>query len=147
MVKTMTSSPKKLPRILTAWLNKSFLTKLISVGKYVIWVTSLSLRSVEKAWPSVLYETVKFGVFVKENVFCRAVSSLVVPVDWKGHAVNFLKNQTYIWQTLLKKIKLWAMSIGCAVKKTGMKLCNLNKLKNDLKITEMWQKDKALQFS
>lgn len=86
----MTSSPNKLPRILTKWLNKSFLNMPISVGKYIILVTSLSFKSAENACPSVVYETGKFEfVFVKENVVFRAVSSLDVAVDWKGHAVTF----------------------------------------------------------
>lgn len=52
------------------------------MGKFVIWKTSLYLRSAEKALPSVLYETIKFDVvIVEEKVVCRAVSSLIVPVD------------------------------------------------------------------
>lgn len=57
------------------YLNKkSFLNKSVSVGKYVILVTSLLLTSAEKAWPLVLYETVKFDVTFKEKVVFRAVS-------------------------------------------------------------------------
>lgn len=63
------------------------------MGKYVIWLTLLSLKSAEKASPSVLYETV---VIVEEKFVCRAVSSLVVTVDLEGHAVNFKKKKKYI---------------------------------------------------
>lgn len=64
-------------------IKKSFLDKTISLGTCVIWAT-LSLRSDEKALPSVQYVTVKLDVdFVEEKVFCRAVSSVVVTVNYK----------------------------------------------------------------
>lgn len=62
--------------------------KTISLGEYIIWGTSLSLRSEEKALPLVQNETVKLDVFVDEKVVCRVASSLVVTVDFKSHAVN-----------------------------------------------------------
>lgn len=42
----------------------------------------------KKALPLVQNETVKLDVFVDEKVVCRVVSSLVVTVDFKSHAVN-----------------------------------------------------------
>lgn len=88
----MTSSPKMIPRSLTRWFSKSFVNKSISVVKFVIWVTLLSLMSEEKVWILVLCETVNSDV-------CRALFPLVEPVDWKGHAVNF-KN-VYLTETML----------------------------------------------
>lgn len=90
----MTSSPKMIPRSLTRWFSKSFVNKSISVVKYVIWVTLLSLMSEERAWILVLYETVNFDV-------CRAVFPLVEPVDWKGNAVNFKKSNVYLTEIML----------------------------------------------
>lgn len=76
------------------------------MGKYVIWLTLLSLRSAEKASPSVLYETVKFDVVIVEEKFvCRAVSSLVVTVDLEGHAVNFKKKKNIFDSNIVEKMK------------------------------------------
>lgn len=90
----MTSSPKMIPRSLTRWFSKSFVNKSISVVKYVIWVTLLSLMSEERAWILVLYETVNSDV-------CRAVFPLVEPVDWKGNTVTFKKSNVYLTETML----------------------------------------------
>lgn len=127
MIKTMIHNPKKLPKILTKWLKKSFLDKIISLGNFVICATSLSSRSAEKAWPSVLYETVKLDVvFVEEKVVCRAVSSLVVTVDWKGHAVNFKRKTPYtcIWQKHCWKNENNGQCKLVAQWKKMIKLCN-----------------------
>lgn len=79
--------------------------KIISryVSRCVVWATS-SLRSEEKASPSVLCETVKLNVdFVEEKVFCRAVSFLVVTVDLKVMQSILKEKNIYLVKTLLKK--------------------------------------------
>lgn len=84
-------------------IKQIILDQTITLCKCVVWATS-SLRSEEKASPSVLYETVKLNVdFVEEKVFCRAVSFLVVTVDLKVMQSILKEKNIYLVKTLLKK--------------------------------------------